>query len=327
MVFSVLSHFKKGNKCCGRILDAGKLLSGWSEFQTAEEMEIARKYEYDPEFVPFLRKWLGLGSKFSAVVVDIGCGSGYFTRIVAGCMKGNGRVIGVDSDRKLVKEAERICKERGFSNVQFLTGSVWNIPLKSDCADLVVSHVVLSNIPRQFDVILEMKRVVKVGGRVAVIDSARGGGQYFPDERLNELSNKFLTALGKAIDIGWRQRLGTPDYMENFHLRIPHFFLKAGLSNITMNGYLSTFLLCDLRRRTSEMRTFLQAKLDSCNQHAEKNLECALMGGMKKEEYHELLRKYTKYLEDLIKHPRKIKKTPEVNVVSRVIVCGRKVAK
>lgn len=305
---------------------SGEILRGWSRYQTAEEMEISRKYEYDQEFVPFLCKWFGLGSKPSSVVVDVGCGSGYFTRIIASCINSKGRVVGMDPDRKLVSKAERICTEKHFTNVQFMVGSAWKIPLESNYADLVVSHVVLSNIPRQFDAILEMKRVAKIGGMVGVVDSARGGGQYFPDERLNDLSNKFITALGMAIDMGWRRKLDTSSLIENFHLKIPQLFLNAGLSDITMNGHLSTFLLCDSRRSTSEMRSYLQAKLDSCNQHAEKNLECALMGGMKKEEYHELLRKYTKYLEDLIKHPRKIKKTPEVNIVSRVIVCGRKVA-
>lgn len=59
-----------------------KILSGWSEYQTAEEMEISRKYEYSPEFVPFLCKLLCPSPKPSSVVVDVGCGSGYFTKIL-----------------------------------------------------------------------------------------------------------------------------------------------------------------------------------------------------------------------------------------------------
>jgi len=57
-----------------------------------------------------------------------------------------------------------------------------------------------------------------------------------------------------------------------------------------------------------------------------RNEKCALLGGMKKQEFRELFQRYTDYLEKLINHPREIAKTPEVHIVSRVIVCGIKVS-
>ena len=299
-------------------------MSGWADYQTAEEMEISRKYEYALEFVPYLWKWLCPSPGSSRVVVDVGCGSGYFTKIIARCMTKKDKVIGVDPDIRLVREAERICREERLSNVQFKIGNVWRIPLDSNCADLVVTHVVLSNIPRQFDALLEMKRIAKMGGKVAVIDPAKGGGQYFPDERLNELYDKFHKAFGTAIDKGWRQRFDMSTYIENYHLKIPQLLLKAGLADVSLNGYLSTFLLCDTRRSMNEMKTYLQARLRLWRKLEKRNKKCALMGGMNEEEFQELFRRYTNYLEDLVTHPRKIKQTPEVGIVSRVIVCGAK---
>ena len=92
-------------------------MSGWSEYQSAEEMEINRKYEYDPEFIPFICKWLCTKPKSSTVVVDVGCGSGYFTKIIARCMKGKGKIIGIDPDRRLIQEAEEICKKK--ANIKY----------------------------------------------------------------------------------------------------------------------------------------------------------------------------------------------------------------
>jgi len=301
-------------------------LSGWSYYQTAEEMELSRKYEYAQEFIPFMCRWLCPSPKPSSVVVDVGCGSGYFTKIIAGCMKHKGTVVGVDPDRRLIQEAEKICKRKHVANVSFKIGNVWKIPLESNYADLVVSHIVLSNIPRQFDAILEMKRVAKIGGKVAAIDPAKGGGQYFPDKRLNELYGKFHIAFGTAIDKGWRQKLDMSSYIEDFHLRIPGLLIKAGLTDITSNGYLSTFLLCDARRSTREMRAHLQARLNLWKKLEKRNEKCALVGGMTEQEFHELFQRYTDYLENLIAHPGKIRKTPEVHVISRVIVCGTKAA-
>jgi ubiquinone/menaquinone biosynthesis C-methylase UbiE len=304
----------------------GGSLSGWSEYQSAEEMEINRKYEYDPEFIPFICTWLCPSPKPSSVIVDVGCGSGYFTKIIASCMKGKGKIVGIDRDRRLIQEAEKICKRKHISSIQFKLGSAWKIPLESNYADLVVSHVVVSNIPRQPDAILEMKRVAKIGGKVAVIDPAKGGGQYFPHERLNELYGKFITVFGMAIDKGWRQKLDMSAYVENYHLRIPELFLKTGLADITMHGYLSTFLLCDIRRNTREMHSYLQAKLNLWKKLWKRNEKCALLGGMKEEEFRELSERYISYLENLVAYPKKIKETPELHIVSRVIVCGRKVS-
>jgi ubiquinone/menaquinone biosynthesis C-methylase UbiE len=301
-------------------------LSGWSEYQSAEEMEINRKYEYDPEFIPSLCKWLCPKPKSSSVVVDVGCGSGYFTKIIACCMKGKGKIIGVDPDSRLIQEAEKICKRKHISNIQFKLGNAWEIPLESNFADLVVSHIVLSNIPRQLDAVLEMKRVAKIGGKVAVIDPVKGGGQYFPDDKLNELYGKFITAFGTAIDKGWRNKLDMSAYVENYHFRIPELFLKARLADITMHGHLSTFLLCDMRRNTKEIHSHLQAKLNLWKKLWKRNKKCALLGGMKKEEFLELSKRYTSHLENLVAHPRKIKTTPELHIVSRVIVCGRKIS-
>lgn len=248
---------------------------GWGKYQTAEEMEINRKYEYDPEFVPLMCKWLGLSPRPSGVIVDVGCGSGYFTKIIAQCIGEEGKVIGIDPDRKIIQEAENICERKHISSIHFKVGNAWKIPLESNHADLVVSHVVLSNIPRQFDAILEMKRVAKIRGKVAVIDSAKGGGQYFPDERLNELYSKFITAFGTAIDKEWRQKLGMSNYIENFHFRIPQLFLEAGLADISLNGHLSTFLLCDTRRSTKEMKTYLKAKFSLWRKLAKRNRVCS----------------------------------------------------
>ena len=300
------------------------LSSGWARYQTAEEMELNRKYEYEPEFFPLISKWLGLRPRPPSVVVDVGCGSGYFTKIIARCTKGKSKIVGIDPDRKLLREAVKIGKREHISNVQFRVGNVWRIPLESNYADLVVTHVVLSNIPRQLEAVLEMKRVAKTGGRVAVIDSAKGGGRYLPDKRLNELWNRFHEAFGSAIDREWRQKLDMSGYIENFHYRIPQLFLEAELANISLNGHLSTFLLCDTRRSTKEMKAYLQARLGMWRKLAKRNRELVSTGGMKEEEFNELYQGYTYYLEDLITHPRMIKKTPDVNIISRIIVCGTK---
>jgi ubiquinone/menaquinone biosynthesis C-methylase UbiE len=258
------------------------------------------------------------------LVVDIGCGSGYFTRILARGLRGEGKVVGIDPDKALILEAEKIAKREGLLNIEFKIGSIYEIPLPANYANLVACHILLCNIPRQFDAILEMKRVAKIGGKVVVIDPARGGGTHYPDERLNKLHEKFRRAFGTTLNREWRQKLDMSNYIENIHLKLPELFLKAGLTNVTLNGYLSTFLLCDPRHETEEMQSHLKARLDLWRKLEERNKQCALRGGMSAKEFKELSQRYASYLDDMIRNPNKIRKTAEVEIVSRVIVCGSK---
>jgi hypothetical protein len=70
----------------------------------------------------------------------------------------------------------------------------------------------------------------------------------------------------------------------------------------------------------------LEAKLDIWRRLRKRNEKCTLEGGMNKQEFRELFQRYANYLENLIAHPQKARETPEVNIVSRVIVCGTKVS-
>jgi protein-L-isoaspartate O-methyltransferase len=75
-----------------------------------------------------------------SVIVDMGCGSGYFTKIIATCMKGKGKSVSIEPDRGLIQEAEKMCKRNHISNIQFKLVSTWKIPLKSNYADLTLTY-------------------------------------------------------------------------------------------------------------------------------------------------------------------------------------------
>lgn len=113
-------------------------------------------------------------------------------------------------------------------------------------------------------------------------------------------------------------------FIENIHLKLPELFLKAGLKDITLSGYLSTLLLCDQRHNTREIQEHIKARLNLWRKLEKRNLKCSLLGGMEKEEFEELFYRYTTYLKELFRKPEKIKKTPEVEIISRAIVKGEK---
>lgn len=161
-------------------------------------------------------------------------------------------------------------------------------------------------------------------GKYQTAEEAKGGGTYYPDEKLNELFEKFRRAFGTALDKGWRQKLDMSQYTENIHLKLPQLFLEAGLTEIRLNGYLSTFLLCDPRRNIEEMQRYVEDRLRLWQRLKKRNKECAVTGGMSKGEFQELFQLYSNYLSNLANNPDKIRQTAEAEILSRVIVHGLK---
>jgi SAM-dependent methyltransferase len=103
-----------------------------------------------------------------ARVLDLGCGSGWATRLLAGYATG-GRVIGLDISDQMIEVARSSSKE--FDNVEFKVGSAERLPFD----DRYFTHAFsMESLYYYADVpaaLREVRRVLQPGGLfVAVID-------------------------------------------------------------------------------------------------------------------------------------------------------------
>lgn len=110
------------------------------------------------------------------VVLDLGAGGG-FDCFVAGPKVGpRGRVIGVDMTPDMVTKARQniasYSSHSGLHNVEFRLGEIEHLPVADASVDVVISNCVLNLSPDKPRVWLEIARVLKPGGRVAVSDLA-----------------------------------------------------------------------------------------------------------------------------------------------------------
>lgn len=103
-------------------------------------------------------------------VVDVGCGSGYFARLLATKVGTTGTVVGVDAAPEMVEYAAR--RTRGRANCDFKTGSAESLPLADGSVDIVVSSLVLHHLPHEVQAAAagEMRRVLRPGGTVLIAD-------------------------------------------------------------------------------------------------------------------------------------------------------------
>ena len=71
------------------------------------------------------------------LVVDAGCGEGYYTNNIAKSYGGD--VVGFDLSKYGVEYAAKSARRQGITNSFFAVGSVFSIPIKDDSADGVVN--------------------------------------------------------------------------------------------------------------------------------------------------------------------------------------------
>ncbi len=103
-----------------------------------------------------------LGDLHGKVVLDAGCGNGYWARRMAQTAE---RVVGVDFTDQLIERA----RGRGVpSNTEFIIGNLENLLLADDTFDVVLMNMVVLDLENLQMVIHEIGRVTKAGGKVVV---------------------------------------------------------------------------------------------------------------------------------------------------------------
>ncbi len=73
-------------------------------------------------------------------VLDVGCGCGSTTRVLAAAVAPSGRAIGVDVSRVMLEQARHSAAAAGLTNLEFIEGDAQCDPFGNDRFDLVFSR-------------------------------------------------------------------------------------------------------------------------------------------------------------------------------------------
>jgi arsenite methyltransferase len=139
-------------------------------------------------------EWLSIPE--GGVALDVGCGPGSVTGSLARAAGPDGLALGVDISKAMLARAVRA---QAGPQTGFMLADAQQLPLRDETVDAVVSIAVLQLIPEPEKALTEMGRVLRPGGRLAVMVPTAGwaarvwrklpiaGAHVFGDDELGDI--------------------------------------------------------------------------------------------------------------------------------------------
>ncbi len=168
---------------------------------------------------PYFHALLQLGDVRGKTVLDVGCGGGWLSVILA--KRGAARVDAFDISKAAVRLARKRAAVNGVGDrVTVKHASIYDIPWPDDHYDLITGHAILHHVRNKSLCAEEIRRVVKPDG-LAVFKEPLGNSAWLEHLRLHmpvpseapddpehwkdQIRVKQLEAFRERFDITWRE--------------------------------------------------------------------------------------------------------------------------
>ena len=138
-----------------------------------------------------------------ALVLDVGCGNGRITRLIAAC---GARVVGIDPGARQIERAQA---EASVNGERYVMGAAENLAIAEGSADVIIFFNSLHHVPEAAmdRALAEARRVLKPQGWLAVAEPLADGPQFELQRPYNdetEVRAKAYAAVKRAAADGFR---------------------------------------------------------------------------------------------------------------------------
>lgn len=172
---------------------------------------------WDDNWAVWSRVWREALGPEPLDVLDVGTGSGYVARVIAGLPEGH-RVVGVDlSDGMLEIAREHAVEDGNGDRLRFEPGDAVDPPLPAGSVDAVVSRYLMWTLREPVEAARRWRRLLRPGGLVAAVDGlwhTGAMGRTYPDDVQDALPLADATSIEQTAqvlrDAGLREVSITP---------------------------------------------------------------------------------------------------------------------
>lgn len=133
-----------------------------------------------------------------AVVADIGAGGGYFTVRFARHLGAGGRVYAVDVQDVMIDKLRQRVQDEGLSNVEVVKGAFDDPGLPPNSCDLCFFSSVYDEIEDRVGYLQKVRRCLRPGGRVAILEFRPEGSTIGPPQRIRLSAEQIAKELKTA---------------------------------------------------------------------------------------------------------------------------------
>lgn len=162
------------------------------------EFDIKNKKKLDSpkrrEMLPTRTVLNKIGLNEGARLADIGCGIGYFSIPAADVIGPQGIVFALDVSKEMIEELDKKIEENGIENIRTVITDKYNFKLEDNSVSYAFICTVLHEIEDGMAFINETKRILALGGKIAVVEWIRAESDWGPpvDHRLDSSDVKIM---------------------------------------------------------------------------------------------------------------------------------------
>jgi len=170
--------------------------------------------------------------------LDLCCGTADWTIALAEAVGPNGKVVGLDFSKNMLKIGQEKVVNLQLDQVKLVHGNAMELPFEDNSFDYVTIGFGLRNVPDYMSVLKEMQRVVKPGGKVVCLETSQPTMIGF--RQLYFFYFRFIMPVfGKLFAKSYQEYSWLQESARDFPgmKELANMFREAGLKDIEVKPY------------------------------------------------------------------------------------------
>lgn len=170
--------------------------------------------------------------------LDVCCGTADWAIAMAEKVGATGKVYGLDFSQNMLAVGKEKIKAKGITNIELVQGNAMELPFADNSFDFVTIGFGLRNVPDYLQVLKEMHRVAKPGGKIVCLETSQPTTPIF--RQLYYAYFKYIMPLlGKMLANKYGQYSWLQESAKDFPGReeLAELFRQAGLVDIKIKSY------------------------------------------------------------------------------------------